>query len=129
MMACAVTDLPEPDSPTIAVTAPEQTRKPMPFTTSTGEPFTSNATLQIADAKNLTLIQLVVSPNPLTMFNCFAGPCVGPAARRLGNPLRMLSIFRCWPVDQDFMFSAACAYPPPAPSRKWKCESDVTDGT
>ncbi len=60
MMAWAVTDLPEPDSPTTAVTAPEHTRKLMPFTTSTGEPFYVKRHPQIVDAKNFTLFQLVV---------------------------------------------------------------------
>ena len=91
MMAWAVTDLPEPDSPTIAVTAPAADAKADAFHDLDGRTVYVERHPEIADAKNLTLIQLVVpqTHNDAQLLSAAtAGNRTG--RRRLRQPLRML---------------------------------------
>ena len=54
MIAWAMTDLPEPDSPTSAVTFPGRTRKLAPLTASKSQACSAKAMPEILNAENVT---------------------------------------------------------------------------
>ncbi len=103
-----------PDSPTTAVTAPAQHAKTDALHDLYGRAVDVERHPQIVDSKNLTSDPSSSFPNPSNdaqlPYSGIFWP-IEPTAAAFSNRSALLTISRCWPtVDQDFIFSAACAH-------------------
>src|SRR5688572_7289598 len=102
MMACATTDLPDPDSPTSATVLPCGTRKLMPRTASSTPVSRSNAILRSRTVSRLPPIEPPGAGSGVTRHDAAAR--AGPSASRSRRDAKRGEIVRRHPVHHESVF-------------------------